>query len=169
MRTKKSLFGSFSLLLLITLFTLPAMAQKSNFSGSWNLNESKSNLGENRFRMGASKITATQEANSLAVQSVSKNRDGEERTSTSKYNLDGSETENTVFQNFVRKSKASWSSDGKILTISSVMNFERDGEKQEIKSSEAWKISEDGKTLTIESKFTSPNGDVSQTRVYDKV
>ena len=49
------------------------------------------------------------------------------------------------------------------------MTFERDGEKTEMKSSESWKISADGKTLTIESTTTTPNGEMKQTRVYDKV
>ena len=55
------------------------------------------------------------------------------------------------------------------LTISSVMNFERDGEKREFKFSEVISLSADGKSLNIESTFTMQNGDVKQTRVYDKM
>ena len=160
-----------SMLVILGIFFFSAastFAQKANYSGSWTLNEGKSNLGENRFRMGL-KITATQEANSLNLERLSKGQNDEERITKEKYALDGSESENTVFQNFVRKSKSSWSADGKVLTINSVMTFERDGEKTEMKSSESWKISADGKTLTIESTATTPNGEMKQTRVYDKV
>ena len=152
----------------IFFFTMAAtFAQKTNYSGSWTLNEGKSNLGENRFRASL-KITAAQEANALNLERLSKGRNDEDRVTKEKYTLDGSECENTVFQNVVRKSKATWSADGKILTINSVMTFERDGEKTEMKSSEVWGISTDGKTLTIESTMNTPNGEMKQTRVYDK-
>jgi hypothetical protein len=143
-------------------------AQKANFSGTWTLNESKSNMGDSQFR-GALKITATQDANSLNLVRLSKGRNDEDRTTNEKYALDGSESQNTVFQNFVRKSKSAWSADGKTLTINSVMNFERDGEKTEFKSSEAWSLSADGKTLTIDSNMNTPNGEMKQSRVYDKM
>lgn len=144
-----------------------SFAQKSNFSGSWTLNEGKSSLGENRFRASL-KITAFQEANTLNLERLSKGRNDEDRITKEKYTLDGTECENTLFQTVVRKSKAAWSADGKILTINSAMSFERDGEKTEIKSTESLILSADGKTLTIESTVTSPNGDIKQTRVYDK-
>lgn len=160
-----------SILVLFGLFlftTTAAIAQKANYSGTWTLNEGKSKLGDNRFRMSL-KITATQDANFLNLERLSKGRDDEDRVTKEKYTLDGSECENTVFQTMVRKSKAAWSADGKTLTIDSVMTFERDGEKTEMKSSESWSLSADGKTLTIESKTSMPQGEFQQTRVYDKV
>ena len=144
------------------------LAQKANFTGTWTLNEGKSNLGDSPFR-GSLKITATQDVNALNLVRMSKGRDDEDRTTNEKYALDGSESQNTIFQNFVRKSKSAWSADGKTLTINSVMNFERDGEKSEFKSSEAWSLSGDGKSLTIESNMNTPNGDIKQTKIYDKM
>ena len=143
-------------------------AQRADFSGIWNLNDNKSDLSDSQFR-GAYKITATQDANSLTLVRLSKGRNDEDRTTTEKYALDGSESQNTVFMNNVRKSKASWSSDGKVLTINSVMSFERDGEKREFNSSEAFSLSLDGKNLTIVSTFNMRNGEFKQTRVYDKM
>ena len=173
MKTKRNfLAGSYGLLVLFFLcsfFLTPAFAQKSDFTGSWKLNESKSTLGEYGSRMVPLKLTAQQDANTLVLDQVSKGRNDEERTTNAKFALDGSESENTVFQNFVRKSKSAWSADGKTLTINSVMNFERDGQKTERKSTETWKLSADGKTLTIETVTSTPNGDLKQTRVYDKV
>ena len=157
-----------SILGILFFTTAATFAQKVNYSGTWALNEGKSNLGENRFRASL-KITASQDANSLNLERLSKGRNDEDRITKEKYILDGTESENTVFQTTVRKSKTAWSADGKVLTINSVMTFERDGEKTEMKSSESWKLSEDGKTLTIDSSMTTPNGEVKQTRVYDKV
>jgi hypothetical protein len=167
MKTKIQLFTLF-IFGIFLLSSAAALAQKADFSGSWALNEGKSNLGESQYR-GSLKITATQDANSLSLVRLSKGRDDEDRTTNEKYALDGSESQNTGFMNSVRKSKASWSADGKTLTINSTMAFERDGEKTEMKFSETWVLSADGKTLTIESSLTTPNGDMKQTRVYDKV
>jgi hypothetical protein len=143
-------------------------AQKANFAGTWTLNESKSNLGDSPYR-GALKITATQDAASLNLVRVSKGRNDEDFTTNEKYALDGSESQNTIFQNMVRKSKSAWSADGKVLTINSVMNFEKDGEKIEFKSTETISLGADGKTLKIDSSFTTPNGEMKQSRIYDKM
>ncbi len=167
MKTKIQLFA----LLILGLFLFSSadlFGQKANFSGSWTLNESKSNLGDSQYR-GALKITVTQDDNSLTLMRVSKGRDDEDRTTNEKYALDGSESQNTAFMNTVRKSKCSWSADGKILTIKSSTTFERDGEKREFNSTEAFSLSPDGKNLTIVSTFNMQNGEVQQTRVYDKM
>lgn len=170
MNKKMNFAGIFMLVILGAFFftTSMAIAQNANFTGTWGLNEGKSNLGENRYRASL-KITAAQEVNALNLERLSKGRDGgEDRITKENYTLDGLECENPAFQNTVRKSKATWSADGKILTINSVMSFERDGEKMEMKMTEAWSISEDGKTLTIQSTVTSSQGEMKQTRVYDK-
>jgi hypothetical protein len=167
MKTKIQLFALF--VLGIFLFSsIDVFAQKANFSGTWNLNEGKSNLGDSQFR-GSLKITATQDANALTLVRLSKGRNDEDRTTNEKYALDGTESQNSGFMNTVRKSKASWSADGKILTINSVMTFEREGEKREFKSTEAWSLSADGKNLTIVSTATMQGGEFKQTRVYDKM
>lgn len=174
MKTKMYFSGnSFQLFILIGLgvFLLSvanSFAQKADFSGTWTLNDSKSDLGDSQFR-GAFKIAATQEANSLDLVRLSKGRNDEDRTSVEKYALDGFESQNTGFMNSVKKSKASWSADGKVLTINSVMTFERDGEKREFASSEVWSLSPNGKNLTIMSSFNTQNGEFKQIRVYDKM
>lgn len=143
-------------------------AQKSNFAGSWTLNEVKSPMPENGFRMGATKMTATQDDLKLSLERTYKGRDGEDVTSKEVFTLDGKECENLFFQTMKRKSIATWSADGKVLTINSVTAFERDGETTEMKSSETWKLSYNLSELHIESSFTSPNGDMKSTLVYDK-
>ncbi len=167
MKTKIKLFTLF-IFGVFLLSSAHGFAQKANFSGTWTLNESKSNLGDSQFR-GALKITATQDANSLTLARMMKGRNDEDISTNEKYTLDGSESQNAGFMNSVRKSKASWSGDGKVLTIKSVMTFERDGEKREFSSSEALSLSPDGKNLTIVSTFNTQNGEMSQTRVYDKM
>jgi len=143
-------------------------AQKSNFSGSWVYNTEKSKVPENGFRMSASKIIVIQDDLTLNTERVSKGRDGADRISKEVITLDGKECENVVFQDRKRKSTATWSTDGKSLTINSSMTFERNGETMDIKSAEAWKLGDDGSTLILEATSNTQNGEVKATLVYDK-
>lgn len=155
-------------LLIFSLFSVSLFAQ-ANFSGKWALNESKSNFGNSQFRMAASSMVATQDAKVLAVESTRQGRDGNEMTTTAKYNLDGSVSENTMFGNNTSKSTATWSADKNSLTIVTTMKFDRNGETVEMKSSQTWKLAEGGKMLMVESVRTNREGnEVKTTAAYDK-
>jgi hypothetical protein len=156
-------FLSFFVLLGMTVF-----AQKANFSGKWTLNEGKSQLGEGQFRMAASKMNVTQDEKTLALDRIMNSPDGQEMTTSEKYTLDGKECQNTGFMEMVKKSTVTFSADNKVMTISSLTVFEREGNKMEIKAVEIFKISEDGKTITIDSTSTSPRGERKTTLVYEK-
>jgi hypothetical protein len=157
-------FFASSVLLLISA----GVFAQANFSGTWSFNESKSNFGESQFRFAAISMTVTQNAATLTVESTMRGRDGEEFKSTSKYNLDGTVSENPMF-NTTRKSTAVWSADNTSLTITSIMTFERDGQSREIKSTETWKLSEGGKVLMLETVRPGRDGGEMKTAVaYDK-
>lgn len=175
MKTKTIRNSKIGLLILsINLFSLfffmsaSLNAQRTNYSGTWIFNESKSQLGEMRFRAPASKLVMTQEENSLVLERTAKGRNGEEFTLKEKYTLDGKICENTGAMNTVKKSTITWSSDNKILTINSTAVFERDGNSMEIKTIEVFNLSNDGKVLTVNSTSTSQRGERKQTLVYDK-
>ena len=142
-----------------------AQTAKVNFSGSWVLNEAKSTLGDNT-RMGGGNFIAAQEANLLSVERTRTNRDGETVTTTIKYTLDGKESINTSPRGD-SKSVASWSADGKTLTINTSRTFEMNGETINMKTVEVWSLT-DPKTITIQSTATSPNGERKLSMVYDK-
>lgn len=166
-KTQKINLQSVLIVGMFLLFSAVTVAQKSNFTGSWSLNETKSPAPENGFRMGASKIVATQTDLTLNIDRTYKGRDGEDIVAKEAYTLDGKECENTFFQSMKRKSTATWSADGKVLTIHSVTLFERDGETMEMKSSEVWKMSEAGE-LIMDVIFNSPNGEMKSSMTYDK-
>lgn len=150
------------------LSTATTFAQKSNFSGTWTYNESKSKLPESGFRMAATKLTVTQDNLALNIERVSIGRDGQERIMKEIITLDGKECENVVYQDRKRKSIATWSTDGKSLSISSSMTFERNGELRDIKSGEVWTLSDDGNTLSLVSTSNWQDNEVKATLVYDK-
>ncbi len=144
-----------------------AQGKKTDFSGSWKLNEETSNFGDSQFRRAALKMTIQQKGNDMTLEKVLTNRSGETYNSTEKLSLDGKECENSV-NNRMRKSKANWSDDGKNLTISTVMVFEREGQSMEINTVEIYKKSDDGNHLLIDYTSSSPRGEMKQTLVYDK-
>lgn len=145
-----------------------AQAGKANFSGTWAFNEAKSTPSEGGFRMGASLMVITQDGNNLSVENTRKNQDGEDVKSTYKYTLDGKESVNTVFGNNTRKSVATWSADGMSLNFAHTMNFERDGQTQEFKSTETWKINQTDKTLSVETAMNFQGEERKVTNIYDK-
>jgi len=137
----------------------------ANFSGSWAFSESKSNLGEGGGRIVSQTIIITQDATTFSMDRAFTGQDGAERKMSEKYTLDGKECVNPVF-NTQKKSKAVWSADQKVLTVTSVLVFEMNGESNEIKSVEVYKLS--GNEMTIDSHSTSSMGERKATLVYTK-
>lgn len=166
---KTTSFFSFRKLISLFAFLLcsAVMFAQANFSGTWGFNESKSDFGGSQFRFAATSMVVTQAGNTLTVESTMPGRDGGEMKTTSKYNLDGSVSENPMF-NSTRKSTVAWSPDKTSLTITSTMTFERDGESREIKSTETWKLAEGGKVLLIENVRPGRDGEMKTIVAYDK-
>lgn len=155
-----------------------AQGSKANFSGKWVLNTGKSDMGQppqgqpstgGGQRMGGfggGDFTATQESNLLTVERTRTGQDGQQMTITSKYTLDGKESINTT-QRGESKSTATWSADGKVLTIVTTRTFERDGQTMEMKSNEVWTLTSPT-TLSVVNTMNTPNGERKTSLVYDK-
>lgn len=140
--------------------------ENANFSGDWTLNATKSDLGEMAGRV-PTKLKVTQAADAITTERTS-TFNGEERKTTEKITLDGKESENVVFGTAKKKSTAKWGADGQALDVTSTIAFERDGQTTEIKGTENWKLSDGGKTLTIESTSVSTRGSFKAKAVYEK-
>ena len=83
------------------------------------------------------------------------------------YNLDGSETSGEMGPaKFVRK--ATLSSDGKTLELTSKTTFTRDGNEMTLNSSDKLTLSADGKTLTVVRHAETPRGVQDSTLVFTK-
>ena len=157
-----------SISVIVFLLVSAGMYAQTSFAGTWAFNESKSNFGGSQFRMAATSMVVTQDAKVLAVESTRPGRDGGEMKTSAKYNLDGTVSENAGFMNSTSKSTVAWSADKASITISTTMNFERDGQTQEFKSSQVWKLTEGGKVLMIENTMPGPDGEMKTTVAYDK-
>lgn len=147
-------------------FNSIASLDNTDFSGNWALNESKSTLGERTFGISPA-INVVQDGNNFTLTKTRKNRTGEEMKTTEKYTIDGKKSVNTSGRS-PSSSVLTWSTDKKALTITTTSVMERDGQKSEIKTVEIWNLSNEGKTLTINSTSTSSRGERKTTMVYDK-
>lgn len=170
---------SFTVLFAFLCMPLAVNAQgsKANFAGKWALNATKSDMGQppqgqgqgqgGGMRMGGGgDFTATQEANLLTVERTRTGQDGTPVTTKSVYTLDGKVSVNTTARG-ESKSTATWSADGKSLTIVTTRTFERDGQSTEMKTTEVWSLS--GPTaLSVVTTMNTPNGERKTTLVYDK-
>lgn len=150
----------------INLLSISLFAQ-TDFSGSWIFNESKSDLGEGPM-MSATSMTINQQPNLISLDLVQPSFDGGDMKRSEKYTLDGKESVNEGMMNSTVKTIASWSDDKKELKFAKSILADMNGENMEMKSNEAWKLSDDGKTLTVKTSFSSPMGEMNATLVYDK-
>jgi hypothetical protein len=156
---------------LAAFIALPAagLAQaKADFSGTWTLDEAKSDPaparagggGRGGGRMGggpATAMTIKQTASELSI-----DRTTAMGAQTAVYKLDGSESTNTMGMGSA-SSKASW--DGARLVIASTQTMQgRGGGAMTIESKEIY--SREGDTLTIEVTRTTPMGSLTRKLVY---
>ncbi len=151
-------------------FIVPATVNaqaKANFSGSWVFNASKSDQpqgGGQRAGFGGGDIVARQEGNTLTVERTRTTQDGQTVTMTMKYDLTGKETVNTgMGGRGESKSVATWSADGKSLTITTSRTFN----DRTMTTKETWTLTAPN-SLTISTTMSTPNGEVTIKRVYDK-
>jgi hypothetical protein len=178
---KKNLMAILSIMVILA-FAMPVMtnaqAGKANFAGNWVMNAEKSNLGQapagggggqggGRGGFGGGPLTIKQDANLLTQVRTRTGQDGTSTTTETKVTLDGKETVNTT-QRGDSKLTATWSADGKSLTIVTKQTFNMNGESREMVSTAVWSLT-DANTLAIKSTRKNQNGeDVTTTMVYDK-
>jgi hypothetical protein len=159
-----------SLLLLIApalLFAFCIAPERVDLSGTWNLNESKSELGT-FARFATRKIKVEQKGDALTISKTSPSRSGDDVTTTETLTYDGKESESTVFGSSKKKSTAKWSDDGKSFIVTYTIALERNGETNNITGTETWTLHSDGKSLSLQTVSASPQGERTTKAVYDK-
>lgn len=169
---KSKLFGFLAFAVVIAII-LPATVNaqtKANFSGNWIFNASKSDQpqggqgGGQRGGFGGGDFAARQDASTLTVDRTRTTPDGQTVTTTMKYTLDGKESVNAgAGGRGESRSVATWSADGKTLTITTKRTFN----DQTMTSKEVWTLSTPT-SLTITTTMSTPNGEMTTKRVYDK-
>jgi hypothetical protein len=146
----------FTVTALLAMTFLAAQAHAAaNFTGVWKLNLAKSEYGPVP-QPDAMTRTINHNDPSLQISTYTKGAAGEVTTEL-KYTTDGKPAENKG-----SKGSAKW--DGDKLVVDSV----RDYQGAELKLHDVWTLSPDGKTLTISSHLTVPQGEVDMTQTFEK-
>lgn len=175
---KKVLFVTFA----VCLFAMAAMAQKTSFAGTWTLDASRSKLDE-RMRIDSITLTVVQTAKDITITTATKRLPpndappagggrgmGRGGDGTNTYSLDGKEIKAEVDGPMGKVPviyKGNLEADG-TLKISSNQSFNGPNGEITITRKEAWKLSADGKSLTIEREQSSPRGSNTSTLVFTK-
>jgi hypothetical protein len=149
------------------LFAFTQKADKANFSGSWSLNEGKSELGDFGARITPKKIKVEQKDDAITITKIS-SFNGNEMSTDETLSFDGKTSETTAFGNSKKKSTAKWSEDGQTLTVSYSIAFDRGGQTMEITGTETWTLANDGKNLSLVTVSSSPQGERTLKAMYDK-
>jgi hypothetical protein len=139
-----------------------------DFSGTWKLNKDKSDLGEFGEMMVGNIIKIDQKSDRIVIAATGTTFDGGEETRSSTLTFDGKPCESTVWGSGKRKSIFKWSEDGKSFSDTFISVYDWDGEKWEEKGVDTWKLSEDGKTISMQSSISSSEGDMLIKAVYEK-
>jgi hypothetical protein len=151
---------------LVCLFALGAFAQKSaDFSGKWNLDLTKSELGQQAAMIKSQTVTITQSGTSFKVSTATERntppdsagggmgqgRGGFGGGGDQSYTLDGKEvsTERQT-PNGTMTIKTTASQSGNKVIVSSIFP----GPNGDVKSTTTYELSGDGKTLTVTREST---------------
>jgi hypothetical protein len=131
-----------------------AQGGKPDFSGTWNLDKEKSEMGSGPGRgqrMAAPSMTIDHKDPELIIKRKLEFQ-GEERTQELKYTTDGKPNTNQGFRGRTINSKTYWEG-SKLVTEAT-----RETPQGTVETKEIYSLSDDGKTLTIETSRKDVGG-----------
>ncbi len=151
---------------LLTSSTLP-MGKKANFSGTWILNETKSDFGEYGRMMASNKIIIVHKGKKLTMERFATAPTGESYNYIENYTLDGKECFNSPSPEFKKTSTVAKSEDKKGLVINSTLEVSFEGNSMKILTVENYSVQEDGKVMVIKETASTDYGDMVVSFIYD--
>ena len=140
-------------------------AAPADFSGTWELDKSKSEMAAGGGQQGTpDSITwrVTQAKDTITIESKTVVGGQERPAQTLTYKLDGSETTGEIpgrggqMQKVALKAK--WQADGKILELSRVRNMNIQGQDITVTTLEHLELAEGGKVLKAHNSTETPQG-----------
>lgn len=183
----KKIVSIVALACVMALSGVSALAAPTSFAGTWELDKAKSE-GLSRGMQNAESVTltVTQDAKQITIDTkmaggqggaggpggVGGPGGGQGRGmgmgGAQTYNLDGTETSTDMPNGGNAKNKATWSSDGKTLTLTRVIHTNFQGNEVTITNTDVLTLSADGKTLTIARTSESARGTQQSKLVFNK-
>lgn len=148
-----------SLLTVLFVAVCAFAADKPDFSGTWKLNIAKSDFGPFPPPAAVTSTIKHAEPNVEIASKITTAQGDAENKST--YTTDGKECVNTDRGNTI-KSTLNW--DAAILVVNAKLSVSGN----ELAITDRWALSADGKVITRERHYASPQGEVDAKWIYDK-
>jgi hypothetical protein len=149
----------FLLTLLIVAIGLVEAQARSNFSGTWKVNISKSDFGP--IPAPDSQVQKINHEDPNIKVNVAESGENGDLNFDLSYTTDGKECTNTVAGNEF-KSVLNWEGDDLVIDTKGSFNG------TDFTAKDRWTISEDGKTLTVQRHLTSAMGEADQKVLFEK-
>jgi hypothetical protein len=151
----KRAFVFIPLMVLTIIFTISATAQKSDFSGTWKIDRTKSVLPE--YTPILTKITVNLKTDSLVTKRFYDVGDGQEYPFDEKLPLNGTNVSITIYD-MPRKANVTWSDKDNTVNLTSTITYYDSGSPVDFNSKETWKVDQ-ANTLTISFVNKSSQGE----------
>ena len=151
----KRAFVFIPLMVLTIIFTISANAQKSDFSGTWKIDRTKSVLPE--YTPILTKITVNLKTDSLVTKRFYDVGDGQEYPFDEKLPLNGTNVSITIYD-MPRKANVTWSDKDNTVNLTSTITYYDSGSPVDFNSKETWKVDQ-ANTLTISFVNKSSQGE----------
>jgi hypothetical protein len=159
--TRRIVFASLGLL---ALAGLTFAAGHPDFSGSWKINAAKSDFGQFPAPEKFERVIEHKDPD-IKIKTTQTTQMGE-MTNESSYKIDGTE-QKLESPRGVSLITPKW--DGNVMVVTSKRKIKtQDGQEMEMTGEERWTLSEDGKSLTTDTKMTMPMGEFAFKAVFDK-
>jgi mannan endo-1,4-beta-mannosidase len=139
----------------------------ADFTGSWVLDEDKSDLGQMGAGSAPARLDVAQSPNAISIKTTRVVEYAEDQTSEETFTLDGAESK-SEFMNSPRLTKARLTPAGDAAVFDSVIAFTWGAPGSKMMMTDTWKLLEGGKELSIERSVSSPRGNQKLTMVFDK-
>lgn len=154
--------------LAVIVFTSISFAQKTDFSGAWNLKDQNSISGTLYSNGVPKQIKITQTKDALTLDMTTANAQGQDITTTESLAFDGKKFEGTTASKRKKITALTWDKEGKTFTRISDLSQTTDTTKTEIRYTDIWSMDEDRLILHRKAENFS-NGEVWESEgVYQK-
>ena len=158
----------FSLVMAVAITTLVFAQGKSDFSGTWVFDASKSDMGRGspagkQMPMRTITLVINQTSDTLNIQRIV----GEQKE-TASYKLNGSVSTNKLPSGNETKSTAKWVGASLEIKTTAEISDPEGGAKIKTEMTDVRSLSADGQVMTVIVTRQTPRGEVKQTLVYNK-
>jgi len=153
--------------LLLLFLPIICIAQKTNFSGKWNLNLQKTDFKRAPDWLMPKSFEITQKNDALVIEAKVYDKEGIQHYYTETLSFNGTTKETIIYAEYKRVVSMRWNDDNKSFVLSVRLINENEDNPSSSDFTETWSLENDGKTLVVDREATQAN-EYSVRAYYDK-